>query len=326
MLDWVNNVTFDYDIGFIMGDSASAADWKANVRGNYFIRLSGGEKSHALEKARTTPEGKPNFTLHVGDNLFDKNGNSILDGKNDGYAIASGNYSNSIAPITADGGVPVQLDSPLLTYKKIASQVGALRLNAAFAKPIHDELDTILMNNLLALKRHHVRHQNETGASEDGFGKLESTPAPVDSDRDGMPDFWEQATGSDWKLANHNDPAPANAFLSSGYTRLEEYLHFLATPHGYMTSAKPDAPSVLEVDLYRYTAGFTNVGLANYSAHSTVNGKASIMDKHLARFEPPAGFTGRASFYFRIADGDSHVWDQPFLVLVTNAATSGLTR
>src|SRR5688572_2362321 len=30
LLDWLNNVTFDYDIGFIMGDSASAADWKAN--------------------------------------------------------------------------------------------------------------------------------------------------------------------------------------------------------------------------------------------------------------------------------------------------------
>ncbi len=326
LLDWVNNVTFDYDIGFIMGDSASAADWKANVRGNYFIRLSGGENSHALEKARTTVEGKPNFTLHTSDNLFDKNGNSILDGKDYGYDIASGSYSNSVAPIAASGGVPVRLDSPLLAYKKIASQSGALRLNAAFPKPIHDEVDTILMNNLLALKRHHVRHQNETGASHDGFGQLESTPAPIDSDADGLPDFWEQATGSDPKRANHNDPVPANAFLSSGYTRLEEYLHFLATPHGYMTSAKPDAPSMLEVDLHRYTAGFTNVGVANYSVHSTVNGRASMVDKHIARFESPAGFSGRASFDFRVANGDNKVWDQLLLVLVTNTAAVSALR
>jgi hypothetical protein len=37
VLDWINNVTFDFDIGFIMGDSDTPANWNANVRGSYFI-------------------------------------------------------------------------------------------------------------------------------------------------------------------------------------------------------------------------------------------------------------------------------------------------
>lgn len=313
LLDWVNNVTFDYDIGFIMGDSASAADWKANVRGNYFIRLSGGENSHALEKARTTTNGNFNFTLHASDNLFDKNGNTILDGKDYGYHIASGSYSNSIAPIAAGGGIPVQLEPPLLAYKKIASQAGALRLSANSSKPIHDEVDTILMNNLLALKRHHVRHQNETGASNDGFGQLESTPAPTDTDADGLPDSWEQATGSDPKRANHKDLVPGEAFVPVSYTRLDDYLHFLATPHGIIAPTANNQTAPLEIDLRRYTRGF--VSQPQYEVSRATGGKVTAA-AHVARFTPTPGFRGRAGFQFTVRDADGSAWTQNFLLLV----------
>jgi hypothetical protein len=319
LLDWLNNVTFDYDIGFIMGDSASAADWKANVRGNYFIRLSGSDNSHALEKARTTPEGKPNFTLHASDNLFDKNGNAILDGKDYGYEIASGNYSNSSAPIAASGGVPVPLDAPLLAYKKIASQAGALRLNAAFAKPIHDEVDTILMNNLLTLKRHHVRHEKETGASREGFGELESTPPPADTDRDGLPDFWEATLGFDAKATDHNHPVAPGAFVPTGYTRLEEYLHFLATPHALISKAPTNQTSELNVDLRKYTTGFTVAPSVTYALMNVTNGTASLSGDSIVHFVPRPGFSGRARFDFTVTDDAGSQWTQPFLILVSAA-------
>lgn len=308
LLDWINNVTFDYDIGFIMGDSASAADWKANVRGNYFIRLSGDTNATALEKARLTELGKVNFTLHASDNLFDKNGNSVLDGKDYGYGIASGNYSNATTPISVTGGLPVNRDPPLLAYKKIASQAGALRLSANSSNPIHDDVDTILMNNLLTLKRHHVRHQNETGASNDGFGKLESALAPTDTDADGLPDFWEQATGSDPKRANQNDLVSTNALIPAGYTRLEEYLHFLATPHG-VTRSK----SSLAIDLRRYTRGFTNQPRFDVS---NISGGTATIAAHTVHFMPAPDFTGRAKFQFTVRDADGSAWTQDFLVLV----------
>ena len=325
LLDWVNNVTFDYDIGFIMGDSASAADWKANVRGNYFIRLSGGENSHALEKARSTPEGKPNFTLHASDNLFDKNGNAILDGKDYGYGIASGDYSNSIAPIAASGGAPVALDSSLLAYKKIASQAGALRLNANSSKPIHDEVDTILMNNLLALKRHHVRHQNETGASNDGFGKLESTAAPTDTDRDGLPDFWETTLGSNPKVTDHNQAVTSDAFVPAGYTRLEEYLHFLATPHTIIPKRAANDSVSMKIDPRKYTRGFITTPVT-YSVSNPLHGTAKLGDDSLIHFTPTPGYSGRALFDFTVTDGDGSQWTQRFLILASSATASTTSK
>lgn len=308
LLDWINNVTFDYDIGFIMGDSAGGADWKANVRGNYFIRLSGGADSTALEKARLTEAGKFNFTLHASDNLLDQNSNSILDGKDYGYSIASGTYSNAATPIAVSGGVPVTFDPPLLASRKIASQAGALRLSANFSKPVHDEVDTILMNNLLALKRQHVRHQNETGASDNGFGKLESAPAPTDTDADGLPDSWEKATSADPKRASHNDLVSANTFVLPGYTRLEEYLHFLATPHGVITSKNS-----LEIDLRRYTRGFVNQ--PRFEVSNAAGGTVTIAT-HIARFTPVPNFSGRAKFQFTVRDAEGSTWTQDFLILV----------
>lgn len=314
LLDWINNVTFDYDIGFILGDSASAADWKANVRGNYFICPTGITRPHALEKARLTESGQFNFTLHASGNLFDNNGNSNLDGKDVGFAIAAGHYSNAAAPLAITGGMPVRTDDPLLAYKKIASQVGALRLNASFPKPIHDEVDTILVNNLLALKRHHVRHQNETGASENGFGKLESAPAPSDTDADGLPDLWELATDSDPQHANHNDPVSADSFIGPGYTQLEEYLHFLATPHGWLTNS---GSARLEVNLRRYVRGFTLKPPVNFTLGRSINGNATLTTDGIAVFVPKPGYSGRAQFDFSVTDGEGSHWTQTFHALIT---------
>jgi len=55
-----------------------------------------------------------------------------------------------------------------------------------------------------------------------GWPELNSLPAPVDSDHDGMPDEWESANG-----LNLNDPGDRNRVNSDGYTMLEIYLNSL---------------------------------------------------------------------------------------------------
>lgn len=322
LLDWINNITFDYDIGFILGDSTSPGDWKANVIGSWFICPPGNLRPTALEKARLqATNNQPNFSLHIADSVMDANGDAVLNVSRSGYAITSGAYRTNATPVAAVG-IPVTTDDHLTAYKKVLSAVGPLRLNANLAGPLRDELDTILINNVARQLRHHVHSPKETGASHDGFGRLDSAPAPADTDRDGLPDFWETTIGSNPRSADHTNPVPAHAFTPTGYTLLEEYLHFRATPHGYMAGVKPKTPSALEVDLHRYTTGFTNVASVNYSVSAAVNGQVKVVDKHIARFDPSAGFSGRASFNFRVTDGDHAVWDQLFLVLVTNAAAA----
>lgn len=65
VLDWVNNVTFDYGLGFIMGDSTTPAAWKANVRNSYFVCPPGNIRPYALSRASLDRNGNPNFTLYL---------------------------------------------------------------------------------------------------------------------------------------------------------------------------------------------------------------------------------------------------------------------
>lgn len=55
-----------------------------------------------------------------------------------------------------------------------------------------------------------------------GWPNLKSKPAPVDSDRDGMPDTWEKTNG-----LNPNDANDGNKKDADGYTMLEKYLNSL---------------------------------------------------------------------------------------------------
>ena len=54
----------------------------------------------------------------------------------------------------------------------------------------------------------------------------EHRAADWDTDQDGMPDWWEQAVGSNPSVANHNDDPDGD-----GWTLLEDYLDFMAHPY-----------------------------------------------------------------------------------------------
>jgi pectate lyase len=61
-----------------------------------------------------------------------------------------------------------------------------------------------------------IDSQNDVG----GWPVLKSKPAPVDTDKDGMPDEWEKNNG-----LNPNDAADRNKIGDDGYTMLEKYLN-----------------------------------------------------------------------------------------------------
>jgi hypothetical protein len=65
----------------------------------------------------------------------------------------------------------------------------------------------------------------DTQEAVGGWPDLNSAPAPVDSDSDGMPDTWEKVRGLD-----PEDPSDRNDDRTGdGYTNLEEYLNSLVT-------------------------------------------------------------------------------------------------
>ena len=61
-----------------------------------------------------------------------------------------------------------------------------------------------------------IDSQNDVG----GWPELKSTPAPTDTDHDGIPDEWETQKG-----LNPNDASDGNKVAADGYTMLEKYLN-----------------------------------------------------------------------------------------------------
>lgn len=328
LLDWINNVTFDYGLGFIMGDSTTPADWKANVEGCYFLCPAGNLRSYALSRASLDGNGAPNFSLWLTNSLMDNNGNGVLDGTDRGWSIATGSYAKMTGAFARATGVAVVQDPPLTAYKKVVSSAGALRLGVETGVALRDEVDTILFDNVAGQRPHHIAGVAETGAGNGGFGTLASLPAPADTDRDGMPDYWETAAGFNPTLDDHNTVFPAvggvitgTTFFPpgtpAGYTYIEEYLHFMAVPHGVVAKNTAANPTSIEVDGRKFTAGFVDTPV--FTVSNVVGGAVSQSGPGgcLMRFTPTRDVSGRAKFDFTVRDADGSQWTQTCALLVT---------
>ena len=346
MLEWINNVTFGYDIGFIMGDSQTSYDWRSNLIGNYWIGPPGNTHLTTLTSGLIADNGRPNFSIYLEDNLIDVDGDGILNGVDRGYDIAQGTgyapgtggltpgaYGYYASP-TAMAGSPAGVvnDSPLLAYKKVVSNAGALRLDSSFAGGLRDQVDVITFDYL----EHQVNVWNDsygkTGIEDPGeiggLGTLSSTTAPTDTDQDGASDRYENAVGWDADADDHNtvfsgaELAGGSTFFPTttpaGYTYLEEYLHFMASPHTYV-----DENGYVDIDLAHYTSGFNAPSILFVISNveggtvSTQNGSGAVLgDGHTVRFTPAPGTTGRAWFDFTVTDGDGESWTQRFMLIV----------
>lgn len=114
----------------------------------------------------------------------------------------------------------------LEAYHQVLAHVGA-------SFPKRDSVDERLINEVRTGTATYgnnglIDSQDEVG----GYPVLESLPAPLDTDKDGMPDDWENDHG-----LNPGDPSDRNGDLDGdGYTNLEEYLNGLVEDFfGYET-------------------------------------------------------------------------------------------
>jgi len=329
LLEWTNNVTFDWDIGFIMGDSQTPAAWKANVRGNYFICPPGNIRNTPLEKASLDRNGVPNFSVYQDNNLHDRDGDGILNGTDRGWSIVSGsaydaatnptgNYYKLTAPVA--GSALLNVDSPLLGYKKLVSNAGALRPDYKYTGALRDEVDTRLIQNLTTQTRNHITRESDlAGVSNGGFGTFNASTPPIDSDKDGMPDPYENALGWNSGVQDHNTTVSGTTFFPVGYpssyTRLEEYLHFKSVPHLMLLKNTATGP---DIDLTRYTAGFSNTPVFTLSNITGGTATQSGTGGKLVHFTAN-NTAGRGGFTFTVTDAAGSAWSQQFAICITNS-------
>jgi hypothetical protein len=164
-----------------------------------------------------------------------------------GRMYAAGNYVHGFPAITADnwsGGINFAPDGEATEATLRAAQpfvvapVTTQPAEAAYARVLvgagcslaRDAVDARIIEEIrTGTARFGATYQGggkgiiDSPRDVGGWPVLRSLPAPVDTDRDGMPDEWERAHG-----LNPSDPSDgARAGDAAGYTNLELYLNAL---------------------------------------------------------------------------------------------------
>jgi len=295
---FINNVEYNNSAGYTTHTSTR---FKHDIVNNYFIAgpASGGNFPwYQIDS---------NQSIYYTNNVYDSDKNGALGGGVTTPYWYQGTGTVLAAPWSIwVTNVPVY--SPATAYHLAVSQSGALP---------HDELDALLISQIQTLGNGVAgtgagtagpsgglyTSQAQTGLGNNGYGNITGGTTPVDTDGDGMPDYWELATGS--------DPAVANSLTNTadGYTPLEHYLNWLAAPHAVIQTNATD------IDLWPYTLGFTNG--ATYTVFNATNGTATITNGHYAHFAPAISTSGLGSFKFKVVAGDGSTVTNTMGVLVS---------
>ncbi len=291
--EFVNNIVCNWEtIGYNMGGD-SAGDSYVNMFNNYFIR---GPASGST----AIGGGNLNFHIYASNNWYDGNRNGILDGAELPFA----NYGTMDLKAAPYPYPITTAYSPLTALKLAISDVGP-----SFRR---DSVDERMITELISWGTLGGTITSELLPPMNGPGVIRNGTPYTDSDNDGMPDYWENGTGSNPAVANNNDPSPSG----SGYTRLEDYLNWLAEPHGI---ARMNTNVV--VDLRQFTRGWVVLNRNPFwSVGNPTNGTVTLINGYFAQFTPNPGLNGPASFQFTVNDNDGESFTRTMNLFFTPSA------
>ncbi|KAG6918116.1 hypothetical protein DXG01_016304 [Tephrocybe rancida] len=214
--EFVNNVVYNWGGGggYIAGDSDGPS--YANILNNVFI-------SGPSTSVHPFTRGNANFHTYVSNNYYDPD----QDGTLNGWILAEStdNYSPVDFQATKYNYPTVgTLLSPLDALAKVKASAGASKSR--------DHVDTYLINTELgSLGKIGTTITDPTASPINGPGPISGGTvrlfplmtfhAPVDTDKDGIPDAYETAHGTN---PNVNDSAN---IASNGYANIENYINSL---------------------------------------------------------------------------------------------------
>jgi hypothetical protein len=202
---FVNNVVYNYQYAYCAGDT-SGIFWH-DVINNYFI--AGPSTSSPGDDWYQMNSGQ---TVYASGNLLDSNADGTLNGTDAGSPGGTTKASKANNADTAS----LPTTSAAASYADVLANAGAW--------PQHrDQVDSLVVADVKSLGKSGKMwtDQNATGLTNSGYGTLAGGTAPVDTDKDGMPDAWETKYG-----LNPNDPADATGdFDKTGYTNIEKYIN-----------------------------------------------------------------------------------------------------
>lgn len=213
IVDFRNNVIYN------VSGATNLGNCRINVINNYY--LPGPNSREGGKPLATKTENQGALRAYLAGNVFVGTPQFTADNNQaiDFTRWAKGNYLlTSLPAIRADeafeiGDAQPQTDPAEVAYVRVLRNAGA--------NHPRDPADTRLIEGIRAGTHRMIDSQQQVG----GWPQLNSQPPLVDTDRDGMPDAWEEQQGLD-----PTDPDDRNNDRNGdGFTNLEEYLNSLCT-------------------------------------------------------------------------------------------------
>lgn len=207
-----------------------------------------------------------------------------------------------------------KIESARDAYKTVLSDVGA-------NMPIFDDHDKRMVEETLTGTYHYVGSRSghyglidseeDCGGYED-YGS-EVRPRLFDTDRDGLPDWWEELFGTD-PHSPQGDFSDSNADLDGdGFTMLEDYLDWMATPHLTI-----EAGQTGEIELKPLTAGFTTK--LDY-ALPDLDGMMLKTEGDILSISAKSDYRGIQFFEIQISDEEGTIMNRRLAICVTGSST-----
>ena len=290
---FVNNILYNFEAGYTTHTSAK---FKHDIVNNYFVY---------------GPEGKnewfqvdKNQSIYANGNLIDKNRDGVLNGGPTSIYYYQGpgeELKNPWNELTTKG----PMMSAASAWRYVTSQSGVLP---------YDDIDSLIWHQVGTLGKEGalVKSVGAMGLkTNNGWGEVIAGKAATDSDKDGMPDYFENAMGYD----TAKDDAMTKE--SDGYVRIEKYINWLGAMHAQMAGN-----GTLDFDLRTITRGFQSVK-PTYSVSATENGSVELQkDGYTARFTPDKNYKGLASFKYTVKGNDNTEYTGRVEILVEKSANA----
>ncbi len=284
---FVNNILYNFEAGYT---THTSTHFNHDIVNNYFVYGPAGKNEwFQVDK---------NQSIYANGNMLDKNRDGVLNG-----SPTSIYYYQGVGEELSKPWNELTTTGPMLSaasaWRYVTSQSGVLP---------YDDIDSLIWYqvNTLGKAGALVKSVGAMGLkTNNGWGEVIAGKAATDSDKDGMPDYFEEAMGYDV------DKDDAMTKESDGYVRIEKYINWLGAMHTLISDE-----ASRDFDLRTITRGFSQVS-PKYSVSAAENGEVELLsDGYTARFTPKANFNGLSSFKYTVKGNDNTEYTGRVEVLV----------
>lgn len=304
-LNWIGQEEYYNNVAYNWGSrAASGAASKVNFAGNYYKAGPATPAETGMLSINVPKTGTGTMDYYVNGNVLDVNGTIT----NDQYTIHRNDKTDDDGNVTEEGYTPnvsaetkaidngATYETAAVAYARVLSEAGASLKRDATDKRIVSEV----ANGTSSMGDKGMVSSVED--SDYDIYENVTRAADFDANGNGIADWYEAATDKTDAAA---DPD------GDGYTNLEDYLNYMATPNAIVA-----AGSTATFDLGDYFAGMSGASFAVASGKGTVSGTTLSVT-------PSATDTGFLQTQVTATKGDVSI-SREFNVYVSGTKATGI--